>query len=338
MYINEKNLKTSIYDRFKDIDIYRGVFRTRIFRVSELIYMLKSKKLQFIGGKPFKTWSQTHKSRFIESLLLGLPCDPIIIDGVDSPWFVADGAELLSAIYEYIQNMFSLDSVNFHKEEYSGDRFEKLPLMLQTRLMNLEISATIISPNASSIYRLGVYSSALLKSGKEKELWKCSEAVYRTSFKELNELATELNASSPQILLQIIIAILYANCFKTGTFDKFQKFGELRFDMFECLVLGSIDTIYSNIETFLKENQEDIRDVLNLIEENKDYLTTKTGKKLRIFIIVTTLLSLSNKKTDRSKIGNRFKKAWNKSKGKGVGYLNQDYATKSKIIYNYLNR
>lgn len=338
MVINEKNIGNSISDGFKDIDINKGVFRTRIFRVSELMDMLKSQKLQFIGGKPFKTWSVSHKSRFIESLLLGLPSDPIIIDGADSPWFVADGAELLSTIYGYIRNEFSLEYVNFNMEDYSGETYKGLPLMFKSRLMNLEISATIINPSASYIYRIGVYSSALLKSGKEKELWKCAEAVYANSFKDLKEMAFSLKANDPQPVLQIIIAMLYANCFKTGSLDEFEEFGGLRFDMFECLVLGAIDKVYRDLKTLLERKKEAIRDVLDLVEEYKDDLTTKTGKKLRIFIIVLTILAIDNKGYDIVKKAKQFKKAWNASLGKGVGYLNKDYATKSSVIYKYLSR
>lgn len=334
--MDKENLRIIASDRSKEIDINMGVFRTRIFTVSELSDMLESKKLHFIGGAPFKTWSKSHKSLVIESLLLGLPPDPIIIDGYDTPWFVADGAELLSNIHEYLCDGFKLDSVNFNLQEYYGEPFSKLPLMLRSRLLNLKINATIITSEATTIYRLSVYSSALLKIGKEKGLWNCAQEIYKSTFNKLNELAHKLNADNPQTLLQIILAIVYADSFKKGSFKSELDISEIRFDMFECLALKDFDSIYEYVKKILKKNQAEVRIVLELSKKHGKELATKTGKKSRIFIITTTLLALESKGIDSSKIIHQFKAAWKESKGFGKGYLNEDYATKSNIIYNIL--
>ncbi len=338
--MNKTSFNDIIPDTSTGIDINMGVFRTRIFRVSELMAMLDSKKLRFVGGKPFKSWSKSHKSRVIESLLLELPPDSVIIDGADSPWFVADGAELLSTIHEYIHDQFQLDSVSFNLDKYYGRSFNDLPLILRSRLLNLNISASIISSEASTIYRLSVYSSALLKIGKEKVLWNCAQEVYAVTFKKLKDLAKELNAYNPQTLLQIIIAIGYADVFITGSFNnkKNSSIGKIRFDMFECIVLETFDQIYPLIKSMFEKDRTFISDLVRFFNDNNGEFITKTGKKSSIFRITTTLLALRSNGYDMSTAIKQFKEAWHNCRGIGKGYLNIDYAIKSSAIYNYLNK
>jgi uncharacterized protein with ParB-like and HNH nuclease domain len=70
----------------------------------------------------FFRWSETQKSMFIESILLGIPIPPIFVSQrADGVWDVIDGLQRLSTIYQL---------VGILKDE-DGNTVE--PLVLQNR-------------------------------------------------------------------------------------------------------------------------------------------------------------------------------------------------------------
>ena len=47
-------------------------------------------------------WTDSQKTRLIESILLGIPIPPIFVSqGIDGVWDVADGVQRLSTIFEF---------------------------------------------------------------------------------------------------------------------------------------------------------------------------------------------------------------------------------------------
>lgn len=336
---SRKWLEESIDKQRREIDVSGAMFRTRIFRVWELMNMLDTGKLKLIGGKPFKKWLRSHKSRAIESLLLGLPPGSIIIDGADSPWFIADGAELISAIYEFVKDNFGLEYLNFKATEYADSRFSQLPLMLQSRIMNLEIIATVINPDTFDIYRLGIYNTSLLKIGKEKKLWNCAEAVYPVPFNKVHDTARELGVADPRKLWLIMTAMFFDERFKTGKLNNNLNIGEIRFDMFECILLERFDAIKTCLATSQAASYQTIGLIAELAEKAfEDGRILWTEKKRTVFIIVLSLMSKTLGQHDLKRILQNFKTAWKNHIGTGTGNLYEDYAKKSSAIYNYMIR
>lgn len=336
--MSEESLEEFIEEQRSGTGLGRAMFRTRIFRVSELIDMLQSKKLRLVGDKPFKKWTISHKSRLIESLILGLPADSIIIDGSDSQWYVADGSEFLTAIRDYIDGTFSLEYVNFDMSSYAGALFKKLPLSLQGRLMNLEIIATVINPDVSEIHRLSIYNSSLLKIGKERELWNCAEAVYPESFKKVRQLAFELDVDNPHLLWQIMTAVFFASRFVTADIVEATIAGT-RFDMFECLLLEHFDVIFAFMEHKLADYRTDISRINDLVQEVfDDEKNVWSDKKKTIFSIVVALLVTMSVDFTSEKLQTLFNRAWKKSLGRGVGHLYRDYAVKTSEIFNFMTK
>ncbi len=336
--MSEDRLEQSLNMQPQRFGMASTMFRTRIFRVSELIDMLKERKLRLVGDKPFKKWSISHKSRVIECLLLGLPADSIIIDGSESVWYLVDGAELISTIYEYVTNSFSLKNVNFDISEYANASFDALPLHLRGRLYNLEIIGTIINPDTSPIHKLGIYGSSLLKIGKEKELWRCTQAVYPDSFRKIQAFAYSLDIEDSHLLWQIMVAVLFAQRFRTGKFELNVNLSGTRFDMLECIMLERFEVAYeffshdkSISRDALPVMAHDIQEVLNEQEE-------WTYKKKTIFTIVTSLLYPSVDKFDKEAFLKRFERAWKKNSRIGVGHLFRDYAVKSSAIFKSIVR
>lgn len=337
--MSEKWLEESIDRQRKEIDVSGAMFRTRIFRVRELVNMLNDNKLQFISGKPFKKWTLSHKSRVIESLLLGLPPGSIIIDGADSPWFIADGAELLSAIFEFVNDKFALNYLNFKAMLYADSKFSGLPLMLQSRIMNLEIIATVINPDTFDIYRLGIYNISLLKIGQEHKLWNCAEAIYPVQFHKVHDTARELGVNDSRRLWCIMTALFFDKRFKTGKLNNDLNLGEIRFDMFECLLLERFDAIKTYLTTSKSESYSTIGLIAELAENAfKNSHVLWTEKKRTIFIIVLSLMSKTLHRHDLQQFAQSFKTAWDIHIGTGIGHLYKDYAKKSSVIYSYMMR
>lgn len=335
-----KTLEEIIDRQRREIDVGGGMFRTRIFRVSELVNMLQSGKLQLIGGKPFKRWSLSHKSRVIESLILGLPADTVIIDGSESCWYMVDGAEFISAIRDYVNGSFRLSYVNFDMSEYAGAKFSELPLNMQSRLANLEIIATVLNPDTPDIHKLGVYNASLLKIGKERVLWSCTEAVYPESFKKIQSLASVLDVDNPHLLWRLMIAIFFDQRFVTGEFSSFINLGGTRYDMFESLLLDRIDVVIACVRQRLSGSSGLLTDMARFVQAaiDDDSQIVWTEKKRTVFTIVTALVGIASPGISQDGFVARFKRAWKRNLGVGVGHLYRDYAAKSSAIYNYMTR
>ena len=336
--MSEESLEEFIEEQRSGKGLGRAMFRTRIFRVSELVDMRHNGKLLLIGGKPFKKWTRSHKSRVIESLILGLPADTLIIDGSDTQWYVVDGAEFLSTICDYINGAFSLEYVNFEMSSYAGAKFEKLPLNLQSRLTNLEIIATVVNPDLPDIQRLSVYNSSLLKIGKERELWNCAEAVYPESFKKVRQLAFELQVDNPHLLWQIMTAMFFESRFVTAKFDEV-ALAATRFDMFECLLLDHFDVLLAFMNNKLTDFRDSVAKIVDLVQgvfDDEELLWS--SKKKAVFTIVVTLMVYKSVDFKPELLRQRFGKAWKRSLGHGVGYLYRDYAEKTSEIFKYMTR
>ncbi len=336
----DDRLEESIDRQRREIDVSGAMFRTRVFRVSELADMLDSGKLLFIGGKPFKRWTLAAKSRIIESLLLGLPPGSITIDGANPAWHIADGAELISAIYDYLNGLYRLTGTNFEWGEYNC-HFDQLPLRLRSRLLNLELIATIVNPGATDIYRLSIYSASLLKIGKSSELWGCAEAIYPEDFSDLLEQASQTDATDAHRLWQSMIALFFAERFKTARFNKILQLEEMRFDIFECMMLERYEAIRTYIRLRARMVYDLMPDIANFaaaVVDDDDSTYLWTDKKSAIFTIILTLIAADRGRLPAPDFTNRFKTAWKSCLGRGAGFLYRDYARKSSAIYDYLTR
>jgi hypothetical protein len=77
--------------------------------------------------KDLKRWSIREKSLYIESVLLGIPTQPIWCEETHSgDYIVIEGSERLAALFDFIQGRFSLTHLKIRKE-YRDLGFESLP-------------------------------------------------------------------------------------------------------------------------------------------------------------------------------------------------------------------
>jgi hypothetical protein len=90
----------------EEIDKTRQEIRTDSYSMSigEWISLYESKEIDIHPAfQRFFRWSDSQKSRFIESILLGIPIPPIFVSQRDDGiWDVIDGLQRLSTIYEFV--------------------------------------------------------------------------------------------------------------------------------------------------------------------------------------------------------------------------------------------
>jgi len=89
----------------EELENKRKEIRTDSYSMSvgELLSLYESKEIEIHPEfQRFFRWSQTQKTRFIESLLIGLPIPQIFVSQrEDGIWDVVDGLQRLSTIYEF---------------------------------------------------------------------------------------------------------------------------------------------------------------------------------------------------------------------------------------------
>lgn len=140
--IRDKYKRVLQYDP-DDIDV-----RLQHFILEHIIQMIKDKRLIINSDMRDSnvSWTRKQKSLFIESLLIKLPIPIMYFDGSHNPWIIIDGFQRLSAIYEFIQNKFRLESLEYLKDECENSFFDGLPGYLQARIFETKIVAYVINP------------------------------------------------------------------------------------------------------------------------------------------------------------------------------------------------
>lgn len=89
--------------------------------------------------------SPRRSSDYIESVIVGLPLLPLVLDGSKSPWGILDGIKRLSAIWAFANNQISLETVNYsrlHENIY----FHEMNPYLRNRFLRSQIPCYIINP------------------------------------------------------------------------------------------------------------------------------------------------------------------------------------------------
>ena len=121
-------------------------FHRKLLPISNLLDWLKESRLVYsCDGSVFTTsWSDTVKSKFVESVLVRFPIRPFLIDFSNDELFVmVEGLNQLSAIEEFInKESFSLKGMEYLDVE--GLRFSNLEPGDQRRLLETEITVYII--------------------------------------------------------------------------------------------------------------------------------------------------------------------------------------------------
>ncbi len=232
------------------IDTSGAIFRSRIFTVGELLDMFGDGKLDFICGKPFRTWLLRQRARVVENLLMGLPPTSIHLDGASGRWHVVDGSECLKAYLDFHNGKLEIKDSVILAEQTDTLTFDTLPQRLKERFLNAPVGGYILTPDCSFYDRLWFYSSALIHQAVPRtSLWDCVMWFHNDISKSVKRFAKKIGVADARILWSIILGIslsdrLSDNNALLGNSERSNTIAEkMPFDIFECISLSVIDKI-----------------------------------------------------------------------------------------------
>ena len=149
------------YNHHSQFDPNRIDVRLQHFRLGQILNMIHDHKIDlFLDERPpliKRSWSRKQESLFIESLLLKLPTQIFYFDGNDVPWKVIDGFHRLSVIYEFVNNAFRLEYLEYLSDQCSNRYFKDLPGYLQARFLETEIVSYVINPGTPPHIRYNIF-------------------------------------------------------------------------------------------------------------------------------------------------------------------------------------
>ncbi|NRA53736.1 MAG: DUF262 domain-containing protein [Gammaproteobacteria bacterium] len=105
-------------------------------------------------------WNLTKQSRLIESSLMRIPLPVLYVaEDTDGKIIVVDGLQRLTTFHRYLNNKFALKDVGSSDPEsvISGKKFDALPIHLQERIEDTQLTLYILDPKAPERARLDIF-------------------------------------------------------------------------------------------------------------------------------------------------------------------------------------
>jgi uncharacterized protein with ParB-like and HNH nuclease domain len=148
-------------------------------------------------------WDRTEASRFIDSLLLGLPVPSVFLAKTkDEKYLIIDGYQRITTVYDYVKGIFSQDNKIFKltntekiNERWKGKAFQELNDKDQRKIRSTTIHAIIfeqVHPNVgdTSLFQIFERINTTGRTLYPQEIRNC---VYQGI---MNNLLIELNKNS----------------------------------------------------------------------------------------------------------------------------------------------
>lgn len=144
--------EAQIVEQSKRIDFYIVEYSVEILaqKVRDGEYVVPAYQREF-------TWEERRKSRFIESLIMGLPIPFIFFwEMPDGRLEIVDGSQRLRTIAEFIFGGFQLGELD-PLTRLSGFRFEDLPESRQRKIKNRSVRGIVLNEHADEAARLDMF-------------------------------------------------------------------------------------------------------------------------------------------------------------------------------------
>ncbi len=135
-----------------------------------------------------RIWNDIESSRLIESLLISLPIPMCYFAEVSNVYSVIDGQQRLTAIYRFMNNEFSLDSLHI-RPDLNGRKFCNLGVANTRTLLNRSIRCIVILKESDPDIRLNVFAR-LSSSSVQLNAQELRSGLYGEG---LNKLLMELS-------------------------------------------------------------------------------------------------------------------------------------------------
>lgn len=187
-------------DDYSNDDLYNISSWGADLSFRELIFMYEDKELLKPELQRKYVWDKTEASRFIESLLMGLPVPSIFLAKTeDECKLIVDGYQRIMTVYDYVQRgIFSKDEKSFKlsnskaiNERWRGKTFNELEPEEKRRIKNTTIHAIIFEQktpkNDTGMYQIFERINTSGRTLTPQEIRNC---IYQGSF---NDLLFELN-------------------------------------------------------------------------------------------------------------------------------------------------
>lgn len=171
-------------------DIRYNDFRRQIMTVEEVVK--KWERYDSIRRVSFPNHSYSEqRSRIIETLLIGMPQQPIFIDDTEYEWNVIDGEERVKAYVDFCIGRLKLTSLYFKMNQYEGKTIDDLSLLAQKNVLGTEITVNVLNPGLSRQERFGIY--ACLKPRLDSDtLSACRKKIFAPNYDDIVNLAKEI--------------------------------------------------------------------------------------------------------------------------------------------------
>lgn len=144
--------EAQIVEQSKRIDFYITEYSVEILaqKVRDGEYVVPAYQREF-------TWEERRKSRFIESLIMGLPIPFVFFwEMPDGRLEIVDGSQRLRTIAEFIFGGFQLGELD-PLTRLSGFRFENLPESRQRKIKNRSVRGIVLNEHADEAARLDMF-------------------------------------------------------------------------------------------------------------------------------------------------------------------------------------
>lgn len=159
-------------------------------------------------------WSDIGESKFIESLLLDLPQESIILDGRLDNWYILKGKDQMLALSKFVSGCLELHDLYFRSQTYSGCTWEDLSLTAKQKINNSLFTVYVINNDADENVRFGLYmlfspSSSYRQMSDYRSLLFPKYHVFKKWLKDILPNKGLANNLIPKLELTILHVFLY---------------------------------------------------------------------------------------------------------------------------------
>lgn len=144
--------EAEILDKLKRIDFYLSEFTIEFLadKMRDGEFVVPAYQREF-------TWEESRKSRFIESVLMGLPIPFLFFwEMPDGRLEIVDGSQRLRTLQEWIHGGFKLGQLD-ELPSVSGFRFADLPTSRQRKIKNRSIRGIVLNEQADDQSRFDMF-------------------------------------------------------------------------------------------------------------------------------------------------------------------------------------
>ncbi len=197
--IRIESINTEIEDDYSDDSLFNIQSWGADLTFRELISMYNENELVKPELQRKYVWDRNEASRFIESILLGLPVPSIFLAKSGSQMLIVDGYQRIMTVYDYVRGIFSTDNKIFKlsnttkiNDRWRGKAFSELSIDDQRKIRSTTIHAIIFEQKKPENDDTSLYQifERINTSGRTLNAQEIRNCVYQGKF---NSLLIQLN-------------------------------------------------------------------------------------------------------------------------------------------------